>query len=110
MSDPSLPFAATRDGIRVAIRVTPRAARNHIGEVALGADGDAMLKVSVSAVPDKGKANDAVIKLLAKEWRVPKTSISVASGATDRRKTLLLAGDPATLETRLRFWLEQHNG
>ncbi len=69
-----------------------------------------MLKISVSAAPDKGKANDAVIKLLAKEWRVPKTSISVASGATDRRKTLHIAGDPSALEARLRSWLEQRHG
>ncbi len=94
----------------MAVRVTPRAALNRIGGVARDAGGSAMLKISVSAAPDKGKANDAVIKLLAKEWRVPKTTISVASGATDRRKTLHIAGDPSALEARLRLWLEKRHG
>ena len=51
----------------------------------------------VTAVPEDGKANKAVIALLAKRLKLPKSAIDIASGATDRRKTLLIDGDPALL-------------
>lgn len=84
-------------GVRLAVRVTPKAARNAIAGIAPEADGGAVLKVSVTAVPEDGKATAAVIALLAKHWRLPKSDFSVITGATDRRKTLLIAGDPVAL-------------
>ena len=65
------------------------------------------LKVGVTAGPEDGKANEAVVKLLAKAWGVPKSRIAVVSGATDRNKTLHIAGDPAELSRRLADWLRQ---
>ena len=64
-------------------------------------DGTAVLRVRVSAVPDKGKANAAVVALLAKALGVPKSSIRVASGETSRMKTLAIAGDGAALAAAL---------
>lgn len=58
----------------------------------------------VTAPPESGKANAALLKLLAKAWKLPKTSLSVISGATARRKVVHIAGDPATLLTRLKDW------
>ena len=56
--------------------------------------GAAALQVAVTAVPEDGRANKAVTALLAKCWRVPRTSVAVVQGATDRRKLLLVrAGD-----------------
>lgn len=60
-----------------------------------------MLRVRVSAVPDKGKANAAVVALLAKALGVPKSAVSVVSGETARMKTLDVVGDGATLEKKL---------
>ena len=60
-----------------------------------------MLRVRVSAVPDKGKANAAVVALLAKGLGVPKSAVSVVSGETSRMKTLAVAGDGAALERKL---------
>ena len=110
MSDPSLPFARVRDGVTVAVRVAPRAARASIGETVADANGVRAIKVSVTAAPEGGKANDAVIRLLAKAWRVPKTSLSVVSGAAGRRKTILAAGDAEDLFRRLCEWMESRDG
>ncbi len=110
MSDPSLPFTRVRDGVTVAVRVAPRAARQRIGEIADEANGERVIKVSVTAPPEGGKANNAVIRLLAKAWRVPKTSLSVASSAANRRKTIHAAGDAEDLFRRLTEWMESRDG
>lgn len=61
-----------------------------------------MLRIRVKAVPDKGKANAAVIALLARALGVPKAAVTLVSGDTARLKTVAIAGDPAELEQRLR--------
>ena len=100
------PFQAVADGVRVALKVTPKAAADRVRGVALDESGVALLQVSVTAVPEDGRANKAVTALLAKHWRVPKSSIAVIQGATDRRKVLLVRDDdPAALTARLDAWL-----
>lgn len=110
MSEPSLPFTRVRDGVTIAVRVAPRAGRQRIGGIGHEADGARVIQVSVTAPPEAGKANDAVIRLLAKAWRVPKTSLSVASGAANRRKTIHATGEPEELFRRLSEWMESHDG
>jgi len=56
-----------------------------------------VLRVRVKAVPDKGKANAAVVALLAKAVGVPKSAVAVVSGDTARLKTIQIEGDPAAL-------------
>jgi uncharacterized protein len=104
------PFSAAQGGVRVAVRLTPRARRNRVEGLADEAGGGVALKVAVTAVPEGGKANAALIELLAKEWRVPKSSISVVRGVTDRHKTLLVAGASATLMRLLEDWWRQQAG
>ena len=53
------------------------------------------------APAEGGKANAALIKLLAKAWRVPKGAISLVAGASSRTKTLEIEGDPTRLQPRL---------
>ncbi len=91
------------------IRLTPKAARSRIEGVGAAADG-AVLKVAVTAPPERGKANAAMITLLAKTWRLPKTSMAITAGATARRKTLLVRGDGKALVARLNQWMEGHHG
>ena len=67
-------------GTEIAVRVTPRAARN-----AVLLDGD-MIRVTVTVVPEDGKANAAVIKLLAKALGVAKSRLVLVRGATSRDK------------------------
>lgn len=104
-------FQATAAGIRLRVKVAPKAKRNAIGgwldeppEGPIG--GGKALKIAVTAAPEGGKANEAVIALLAKEWGVAKSAISVVAGATDRRKILEIRGQPAELMQRLQAWLD----
>ncbi|MGE5146753.1 MAG: DUF167 domain-containing protein [Candidatus Eiseniibacteriota bacterium] len=104
------PFSAVQGGVRVAVRLTPRARRNKVDGLADETGGGVALKVAVTAVPEDGKANAALIALLAKEWRVAKSSISVVRGATDRHKTLLVAGAPQALLAELETWWRKQAG
>ncbi len=90
------------------IRLTPKAARSRIEGA--GADGAAVLKVAVTAPPERGKANAAMIALLAKAWRLPKTSMAITAGATARRKTLFVKGDGKALVARLNQSMEGRHG
>lgn len=92
-----MPFSAVRDGIRIRIRLTPRASANRIVGLVAEADGSQALKVMVTAVAEGGKANAALLALLARQWRRPKRDLEIVAGVTDRRKLLHLAGDPARL-------------
>jgi hypothetical protein len=94
-------------GVRVAVRLTPKAARNSIDGVKPNADGAPRLGVKVTAVPERGKANAAMIRLLAKSWRIPASSVELIAGETDRNKILRLAGAAAELMPKLEAWLER---
>ncbi|MBI2233838.1 MAG: DUF167 domain-containing protein [Micavibrio aeruginosavorus] len=78
------------DPVVLRVRLTPKAARNAVQGWAQNADGVPILKVSVTAAPEGGKANDALIKLLSGHYNLPKSAFSLKSGATDRNKVLLV--------------------
>jgi uncharacterized protein YggU (UPF0235/DUF167 family) len=67
--------------------LTPRAGSNEL----IAWDGD-ILRVRVAAPPAGGQANAALLRLLAKELRVPRSRLSLASGAGAREKTVGLNG------------------
>lgn len=68
------------------VRVLPRSSRN---EVRLGSEG---LRVSLTAAPVEGAANEALVALLAEKLRLPKRQVQVARGATSRQKVLAIEG------------------
>lgn len=68
-------------------------------------EGGVALKFGINAAPEDGKANAAVIALLAKHLPVAKAAISVAAGAKDRRKLVDIRGHPETLARALDAWL-----
>ncbi|MCW8836063.1 MAG: DUF167 domain-containing protein [Rhodospirillales bacterium] len=105
---PDGPFRTVPEGVRVAIRVAPGASANRVMGLVDTADGGRALKVSVTAAPEGGKANAAVVKLLARAWKVPKSSITVVSGVVERNKTLLVTDydDARSLRQRLNKWME----
>ncbi|MDH3703358.1 MAG: DUF167 family protein [Alphaproteobacteria bacterium] len=106
------PVRAVADGITVAVRLTPKARANKIdGVVATESDkSSGALKARVTAAPESGKANAALLQLLARQWKLPKSAMTVATGAKDRRKTVHVAGDPAVLAARLDRWIKENNG
>ena len=71
-------------GAELAVRVTPKAARNAVEA------GDEGLRVWVTTVPEDGKANKAVIKLLADALGVAKSRLTLLRGATGRDKVFRL--------------------
>ncbi len=91
----------TPNGIKLFVRLSPKAKREGIEGVYADPDGSERLKIAVSASPVDGKANEALIKWLAKYLRVAKSSVSLISGETDRCKTLTIAGDGAALKKKL---------
>lgn len=97
MGGERLPLVAVAGGVRLTVRLTPKASRTALTGLARDADGSPVLTAKVTAVPEAGKANAALIALLAKQWRLPKGAIAVVAGATDRRKLLEITGDPALL-------------
>ena len=105
MAAATSPIEPVAEGVRVALKVTPKAARAGVTGVETDAAGRAVLKVRVTAPAEGGKANAALVKLLAKAWKLPKGALKVVAGGKDRRKTLLVEGDPAELAPRLTAWL-----
>ena len=95
-----LPLAPTEDGLIVTIKLTPKARSAGIDGVVEepGPEGPrAMLKLRVTEPPESGKANAAMVALLAKSWRLPKRAFTIVSGDTSRLKRVHIAGDPQTL-------------
>ncbi|MCB1540362.1 MAG: DUF167 domain-containing protein [Rhodoblastus sp.] len=96
-----LPWRARADGVTLVVRLTPKGGRDAIDGVEMMSDGKAVLKARVRAVPEDGKANAALVELIAKALRVPRSAVTVAAGQTSRVKTLEIAGDAAELATAL---------
>ena len=85
----------------LAIRVTTKSSRDQVTGLHKGTDGSVSLAVKVSAPPDKGKANAAVIGVLAEAFGLPKSTVSIAAGETSRRKTVHISGNPEGLAARI---------
>ena len=100
MSD-RLPVSAAGDGVRLAVRLNPKASVERIVGLADEADGGVVLKVAVTAAPENGKANAALLKLLARAFRLPARDFAVLRGASDRRKVVAVSGAPGALMTRI---------
>ncbi len=105
MSEALSPFSLGREGLRVAVRLTPKSSRARIEGIERDGQGRAWLKVRVSAAPEKGKANAALLKLLAKAWDLPPSRLTIATGAKDRRKTVLIRDVDQALAKRLQATL-----
>ena len=71
----------------INVRVQPKAKRNHIEVIEGGG-----LKVYVTAAPESGKANDAVVALLSKALKVPKSRMSIVRGQKSRDKLIRIEG------------------
>ena len=88
-------------GVRIAVRLTPRARVDRLDGVAHLADGAAVLKASVTAPPAEDRANEALLQLLAKEWGLPRRELAVVGGRKSRNKVVHVAGEPTVLMRRL---------
>ena len=82
--------------VRLAVRLTPRGGADRIDGV--GEDG--VLRARVAAPPVDGAANAALCRLLAAELGLPAHAVRIVAGATARRKTVEIDGDPGALGAR----------
>lgn len=88
---PQLKIRQTEDGVALAVRLTPKSARDAVeGVEEFG--GDPVLKARVRAVPENGRANAALEKLIADWLDVTRTSVSVIQGAKARIKIVAVDG------------------
>lgn len=70
----------------IAVRLTPKASADRIGETRKLPNGDEQLVVYVTAPPEDGKANEAMIRLLGKHFGVAASRLTVMRGQTNRNK------------------------
>jgi uncharacterized protein len=84
-----MPIAITKhsEGVILAVRAQPGAKRNAV----LGEQAGA-LKVAVSAPPEDGRANAAIVEVLRDWLGVKRSQVELASGQTNRNKTFLIRG------------------
>jgi uncharacterized protein YggU (UPF0235/DUF167 family) len=94
-------FRIVGERLQFHIRLTPKGGRDAIDGWAADASGKVHLKARVRAVPEDGKANAALLALLARELDVAKSRLTLVSGETSRLKIVALAGDTARLAARL---------
>jgi len=87
----------------IKLRATPGASKNAVGGVWQGPDGAPRLVVKVTAPPDSGRANKAIIAAIASAFDLPKSSVTLVSGAKTRLKAVTLDGpDRGALEAKLK--------
>src|SRR5437588_12983056 len=77
----------TRSGVRFSVKLQPRARKNAI----TGMVGEA-LKLALTAPPVEGKANMAVVEFFADIFKIPRSSVTIASGETSRLKIIRISG------------------
>lgn len=87
--------------MRLRVRLTPKGGRDAIEGWWTDAEGRPALKARVAAPPEDGKANNALIGLIARTLDVRKSDVRIASGAASRVKMIEVDGDEARLSARL---------
>jgi len=95
------PYSAVPGGVRLAVRLTPRAGRDALDGTGVDAQGRPVLLVRLAAPPVDGAANEALEAFLADLLDLRKKDVTIRSGQTSRTKIVSLAGDPDALLMRL---------
>ena len=89
------------DGVAFRVRLTPKGGRDALEGWAKASDDTVHLKARVRAAPQDGKANAALLALLAKELGVAKSALAIVGGDKARLKTVRASGDTRVLQARL---------
>jgi uncharacterized protein len=82
----------TKGGVMLPVRLTPKSARDEIAGVE-DFGGETVVKARVRALPEQGRANEALQRLIAAWLKVPPSSVKVAQGGKSRLKQVLIEGD-----------------
>jgi len=92
--------SAGKEGLYLNIHAQPGARRPQLR----GLHGDAV-KIAIGEAAQDGKANKAIVSLMAKSLGMPAAGIEITSGLSARRKRILLRGEPAILKQKILDWL-----
>ena len=92
----TLGLRRTGEGVMLTVRLAPKSSRDEIVGVE-SFDGEAVLKAKVRALPEDGRANEALERLVARWLKVPPSFVSVVQGGKSRLKQMLIEGDADTL-------------
>jgi uncharacterized protein YggU (UPF0235/DUF167 family) len=95
---------------RLNIKLTPGAYKNELVSYDPDLFGDKILKVMITEIPEKGRANQALITFLAKALRLPKSSFKITQGVTSRSKLIEVVCDQDTLEERIEALISLKKG
>jgi uncharacterized protein YggU (UPF0235/DUF167 family) len=102
------PFAAITDtGVRIAVRLTPRAARDGLDGVARAALAAGGAALRVAAPPVEGAANAALVAYVAESLGLRRSDVAIVSGERGPREAPRTVGDPAALLARLADWVAE---
>lgn len=85
----------------LTVKVTPRGSANKIQSIERDLFEDRVIKVMVTAIPDKGEANKAVIEVLSKHLRIPKSAFRIVAGKTSRVKIISVDSEEAGVWKKL---------
>lgn len=91
----------TPGGLALRVRLTPKASSDRVDGVGIAPDGRPVLLARVRALPEDGAANAALLALLAKSLKLPKSGLALDSGGRSRVKTVIVAGEAEALAETL---------
>lgn len=100
-----LPLRASPRGVLLMVRATPRGGAARIDGLGVDANDRSFVKLRVKEPPEKGKANEGVIRLLSSSLKIPASRFEIVAGDTDRLKTVLVCGDAQVLQIAIEEWL-----
>lgn len=83
-------YQKENNNIIIHLRVIPNSSKNEICGIINDANRQQFIKVKVTAIPDEGKANKALLKFLRNEWNIKSSDIELISGKTARIKKILI--------------------
>lgn len=100
-------YEVIADGLLIHVRLTPKSAHDRIDGVEERDDGW-VIRARVRAVPEDGKANKALLKLLSKSLSYPVGKLSLVAGHKSRIKRILVSGNGRDLARQFNKFLEQN--
>jgi len=95
------PWRVASGAVLLSLRLTPKSSKDALEAIETLSDGRRVLKARVRAAPEDGKANLAVLRLLADQLDCPIRALSLTSGATSRAKVIRIEGEPERVIARL---------
>ena len=98
-------YEDTKQGIILRVRLTPNSSCCKITGLFQTPEGVAFLKISITSVPEKGKANQELISWISKQLKIAKSNLSIISGELDRYKKILITADRESVLPKITSWI-----